>query len=310
MNNIKNISPQENKFLQRASVIDKSPKSLWFFGEIDENWNDRPVVAIVGSRKPTDYGRGVTLRLASALAARGVIIISGLALGHDALAARGALEGGGTTVAVIGNGLNNIHPRSNHLLAEQIIESGGAIISEFEPDAPVYKQNFLLRNRIISALSDVIIVVEAGERSGTLNTAAHALNQGKELMAVPGNITSPLSAGCNRLVAQGATPVLSVDDVLERLRSLYSTGNNAAAKYLGETPAKKFTVSPAKLATTIKGNDDIETKILRAIAGGFTDGDEILRAAKISAEEYGVALMMLEINGQIRALGANRWALK
>ena len=310
MDNINNISPQKHKFLQRTCVIDNPVKSLWFSGKIEENWSERPVVAIVGSRKPTDYGRNVTLRLASALATRGVIIVSGLALGHDALAARGAIEAGGTTIAVIGNGLNNIHPHSNHLLAQQIIDSGGAIISEFEPDAPVYRHNFLLRNRIIAALSDVIIIVEAGERSGTLNTAAHALNQGKELMAVPGNITSPLSTGCNRLIAQGATPVLTVDDILEHLRSLYSIGNSAAAKYLGEDPTKKSTVSPAKLATTIKGNDDIETKILRVIAGGLTDGDEILRTTKLSAEEYGVALTMLEINGRIRALGANHWILK
>lgn len=302
MNNINNISPQKHKFLQRVSVIDNPVKSLWSSGEVEESWSERPVVAIVGSRKPTDYGRSVTLQLSSALAARGVIIVSGLALGHDALAARGAIESSGTTIAVIGNGLNNIHPHSNHLLAQQIIESGGAIISEFEPDAPVYKHNFLLRNRIIAALSDITIVVEAGERSGTLNTAAHALNQGRELMAVPGNITSPLSTGCNRLISQGAEPVLSVDDVLEKLHQIHaSRGNNRAADSLiGKKKAPP---------TDFVGNNDDETKILRIIASGVSDGDEILKSSRLAPSDYNVALTMLELGGRIRPLGANKWVL-
>ena len=268
-----------------------------------------PTVAIVGSRKPTDYGRSVTLKLASALAARGVIVISGLALGHDALAARGALDGGGATIAIIGNGLNRIHPRSNQNLADEIVTLGGAILSEYDPDYPVYKNNFLARNRLISALSDVVVIIEAGERSGTLNTAAHALAQGKELMAVPGNITSPLSIGCNRLIAQGATPVLTVDDVLEKLHQIYTAKDpDLAIKFLN--PKNTAEISPAKLAKTITGETNDETKILRAIAVGLTDGDEILHACKLSVENYNVALTMLEIKGQIKPLGANRWTLQ
>ena len=122
MNKVKQISPLNHPLLQRVSVIDKPATNIWYIGEIAAEWANRPTVAIVGSRKPTDYGRSVTLKLASALAARGVIIVSGLALGHDALAARGALDASGTTIAVIGNGLNNIHPRSNTLLAKEIIE--------------------------------------------------------------------------------------------------------------------------------------------------------------------------------------------
>ncbi|MGE5310083.1 MAG: DNA-processing protein DprA [Sphaerimonospora mesophila] len=303
MNKVKQISPLNHPLLQRVSVIDKPATNIWYIGEIAAEWANRPTVAIVGSRKPTDYGRSVTLKLASALAARGVIIVSGLALGHDALAARGALDASGTTIAVIGNGLNNIHPRSNTLLAKEIIEKGGVILSEYEPDYPVYKQNFLERNRLITALSDITVVVEAGERSGTLNTAAHALAQNRELMVVPGNITSPLSIGCNRLIAQGAEPVLSADDIIEKLRQIHaSRGNNQATRYLLD----KTTAT----STNPTGSNQTETKILRTIASGISDGDEILKATRLDPSDYNVALTMLELDGRIQPLGANRWTMR
>ena len=305
MNKVKQISPLNHKFLQRVSVIDNPATTIWYMGEIPENWSNRPTVAIVGSRKPTEYGRGVTLKLASALAARGVIIVSGLALGHDALAARGTLDAGGTTIAVIGNGLNNIHPHSNSLLAREIVEKGGAIISEYEPDMAVRRWNFLERNRLIVALSDVVVVVEAGERSGTMNTTAHALTQNKELMAIPGNITSPLSIGCNRLIAQGAEPVLSADDILEKLRSIHASRHNQTAMALLAEPQTAATTPIDQLV----GNTEVETAILQAIARGLSDGDEILVATKLSPSDYSIALTMLELNARIRPLGANRWTL-
>jgi DNA processing protein len=308
MNNIKRILPQDDKFLLRTSVIDKPPKQLWYQGKLPE---PGPTVAIVGSRKPTEYGRGVTLRLSAALAARGVIIVSGLAIGHDSLAAQGALEGGGITIGVVGNGLANKYPRTTWALREEILAQGGAVISEYEPETPVYRGNFLERNRLITGLSDVVIVVEAGAQSGTLNTAAHALTQNKELMAVPGNITSPLSIGCNRLIAQGATPVLSVDDVMEKLREIYARSNAAVTeKFLASFPDETTKQSSAQLVKTIRGRNDAETAILRAIAGGIGDGSEILRATELSASDYNIAMTMLEVNDRIRALGANNWGLK
>ncbi|MCL2037624.1 DNA-processing protein DprA [Candidatus Saccharibacteria bacterium] len=308
MDNIKSINPEDNEFLQRTTVIAKPPEVLWYVGKLPEIG---PTVAIVGSRKPTDYGRGVTLRLSAALAARGVIVVSGLAIGHDALAAQGALEGGGITIGVVGNGLADKYPRTTWALRQKIIEEGGAVISEYPPDHPVYRGNFFWRNRLITALSDVVVVVEAGAQSGTLNTAAHALTQNKELMAVPGNITSPLSVGCNRLISQGATPVLSVDDVMEKLRDIYATRNaHLTEKFLASFHDIGARQSSAQLVKTIKGKNDVETKILRAIAGGVADGDEILHTIKVSAADYGVAMTMLEVNRRIRALGANRWGLK
>jgi DNA processing protein len=134
-----------------------------------------------------------------------------------------------------------------------------------------------------------VIVVEAAAKSGTLNTAAHALEQGKELMAVPGNITSPLSAGCNRLIAQGAAPVLSIDDVLARL-DLGSVGSASTTAPLGD--------------------DDNQTLILQLISGGVNDGDELVSQSKLSTSEVSMSLTMLEINGVVRALGANKWGLR
>ena len=285
MNKVNKLSPEKNEFLQSISVIAKSPKCLWYIGKLPKKC---PTVAIIGSRKPTKYGEYVTLKLASELASRGVIIVSGLALGHDALAARGALNGGGITVAVLGNGLNEIYPRSNQHLADEIIAKGGAIISEFEPDFPVRKENFLMRNRIVSGLADVVVVVEAGVKSGTLNTAMHALDQNKELMAVPGNITSPLSVGCNRLIAQGATPVTCTDDILEKL---------------GMTSINDLDISTL-------GENEIQNKIIALIRKGVIDGDNIIAESKIDITDFNQNITMMEISGLVKSLGANCWTLK
>jgi len=286
MNNIKKTPPDSQEFLQRTSGIAKPPKCLWYIGKLPKNG---PSVAIVGSRKPTEYGRYVTQKLASGLAARGVIVVSGLALGHDALAHRGALDGGGITVAVLGSGLGNITPFTNQDLAEEIARKGGAIISEYEPSMDVHPGSHLARNRIISALADVIVVVEAGIKSGTLNTAMHALEQGKELMAVPGNITSPLSVGCNKLIVQGAAPVTCVDDVLEKL-GLVAIGEND-----GDLPMF---------------NSDAERLIVEMIKSGVSDGDQIIAELGLTASEFNRAITMLELAGIVRALGANRWVVK
>jgi DNA processing protein len=189
---------------------------------------------------------------------------------------------------VLANGLPRIYPNTNHGLAQEILAKNGAILSEYEPITPISKWQFLERNRLVAALADVIVVVEAGERSGTLNTAMHALEQGKELMAVPGNITAPLSVGCNRLIAQGATPVLSVDDIFAKLNL---------------SPAN--TKSPELANLTVS-----EALIFQLIHDGNSDGDELIAKSKLSPAEVSGTLTMLEIYGLIRPLGANKWAAK
>lgn len=285
---INDIRPLEANYLQILQCIDDMPDTLYYLGTLPTE--RRPSVAIVGSRKPTAYGREVTVQLASELARHGVIIISGLALGVDALAHQATLDAGGTTIAVQANGLHRLSPNTNRQLGERIVKQGGAIISQYEPGIEPMQHRFLERNRIVSGLADAIIVIEAAARSGTLSTAAHALNQGKELFAVPGNITSPMSAGCNQLLRQGAMPVTSVEDVLSILIPASTTDNAQRPLPLGSTP--------------------LEQAIIDALIDGLRDGDEILAKAKADSNNFNTSLTMLEINGIITPLGANRWTLK
>ena len=283
---INKISPQDNVYTKVLTHIAKPPKSLYFIGKLPKT--RRPSVAIVGSRKPTAYGSEVTHRFAYELAARDCIVISGLALGVDGIAHKAALEAGGTTLAVLGNGLPDIYPVAHKQLAAQIIEQGGAILSEYEPGMPALGHQFLERNRIVSALSDAILITEAASRSGTLNTAAHALTQGKDVFVIPGNITSPMSAGCNALIKQGAHVATTPEDILEIIAPTHLPGQNILP--LGNTPE--------------------ETAIITLLQAGIRDGNELQRTANLDASVFATTLTMLELAGTIRALGSNQWTLR
>ena len=283
---INKISPETNKFTQIISSIVLMPQTLYYIGRLPER--RLPTVAIVGTRKPTAYGKEVTTQLASELARRGIVIVSGMALGIDAIAHRAALDAGGTTIAVQANGLAKLRPFTNRQLGEDIIAQGGAIISEYEPNEPPYLVRFLERNRIVSGLSDAVLITEASSRSGTLNTARNALEQGKEVFVVPGNITSPSSAGCNALLRQGATPVTKVEDIIEVI-------------------APELLKPQAALAL---GDNALQTKIIQLLRAGFRNGDELQERSKSDAGEFATELTMLEINGTVRSLGANQWTLK
>jgi DNA processing protein len=286
MHKINEFSPQDNNFTQIITHLADSPKKLYYLGELPKE--RKPTVAIVGTRKPTKYGIEVTHRLAFDLAKRGVIIVSGMALGVDGIAHRAALEAGGMTIAVLGNGLDTLYPSSHQQLGKDIIKSGGAIISEYDPDVPAYPANFLARNRIVSGLSDAIIITEAAARSGTLNTAGHALEQGKDIFVVPGNITSPLSAGCNALLRQGAIPVTSAQDVLEVI-------------------APELLSPQARLAL---GDNPLQTKIIQLLQSGIRDGDQLQQESETPASAFATELTMMELSGHIRNLGGNQWTLR
>ncbi len=283
---INTISPDEAEYTQILTTIAKSPKKLHYIGTLPATRTLS--IAIVGTRRPSAYGREVTHRLAYDLASRGVTIVSGLALGVDAIAHAAGIEAGGTTVAVLGNGLPHVQPTSNRALGESIVASGGAIISEYPDGEDARPYYFLERNRLVSGLADVIIITEATSRSGTLNTAAHALEQGKEIFVVPGNITSPLSQGCNALLKQGARVVTQYQDVLD-------------------------VIAPAMQTEQISlplGQNELETTIIQTIAAGERDGDQLLKTAGVSATEFNTTLTMLELSGSIRSLGGNRWTLR
>ncbi len=276
--------------------------------------NVRPkTLAIVGTRKPTAYGREIAYELAYAAAKRGVVVISGLAYGIDSIAHRGALDAGGVTVAVLGTPIDQIYPRAHLGLAEEIVAKAGCVMSELAPGAEFHaKACFLQRNRLISGLADVVVIPEAAERSGSLNTAAHALEQGREIFAVPGDITKPMSAGCNRLIRQGAMPYLGVEDVLEVLFPPESKYKKSAK--VGQKMAYDGVNGAGVLGSVdepaLRGDTLAETAILRALASGLRDGEEILAKTGISVVDFNQSTTMLELKGQIRALGANRWCLK
>ena len=222
-------------------------------------------------------------------AARGIVVISGLALGVDAIAHRAALDAHDTTLAVLPCGLPRIAPATNRGLAEDIIRGGGALLCEYDSDTEVaWKSNMLERNRLVAGIADAILITEASARSGTLNTAAHALEQGKTVFVAPGNITSPSSAGCNALLKQGATPVTCVEDILEVIAPQLLTAQTQFA--LGSNPT--------------------ETEIINRLQAGVRDGDEIQRLTGIAAGDLSTSLTMLELAGTIKALGANQWTLR
>lgn len=287
---INRICPDEHIFTQRLASIANPPKSLCFMGTLPTS--GVPVVAIVGSRKPSAYGREVTEQLASDLAKAGCIIVSGLALGIDGIAQKAALEAGGTVIGVIPNELPDISPQTNYKLAMNIIKNGGAILSEWKKgDGKIVNRwSFLERNRLVSGLADAVIITEAAERSGTLNTAAHALSQGRDVFAVPGNITSPLSAGCNALLKQGAYPATEAKDILQIIAPEQLKKSDQSQLPLGSSPE--------------------ETIIINLIAGGVRSGDQLQQQSGLSASNFSTALTMLEINGVIKPLGANNWMLK
>lgn len=282
-----NIIPTDKSdYLKVLHSVDESIRTVYSIGNLPET--SVPTVAVVGSRKPTPYGLELARRLSYDAAKRGAVVVSGLAYGIDAAAHRAALEAGGTTIAVLAHGLDTIYPPGNRQLAEDILRGGGALLSEYSEGIPAYKAHFLARNRIVSGLCDVLVVIEAAARSGTLSTAAHALRQGKTVCAIPGNVTSPASAGCNALIRQGATLLRGSEDLMEEL-GLTSQPHQTA---LG-------------LADTAE-----EDAILKALKKGLRDGDELLQSSGLDAAAFSQALSLLEIKGDIRSLGANNWTIK
>lgn len=200
----------DSEYPEELRQIPDAPTVLYYAGNLDIL--KRTKVAIVGTRMATAYGESQAFNFAKELSSRGVCIVSGLAYGIDGAAHRGALEGSGGTIAVLAQALPTISPAAHIKLAEKIIESGGLLLSERE-SGPILKYEYLLRNRIISGLCRGVVVVEAAERSGSLNTANHALNQGKYVMSIPGRISDVQSMGSNQLLQNGAHPALCPKDV-------------------------------------------------------------------------------------------------
>ncbi len=211
---IRFITPLDADYPKRLYSVYDYPMGLYIKGELPAE--DRATAAVIGARNCTAYGRETADYMGRELAAAGVQVISGMALGIDGAGHEGALAGGGKTYAVLGCGVDQCYPRSNYELYESIPFHGG-LISEYSLKTPPVPRNFPVRNRIISGLSDVILVIEAKEKSGSLITAQAGLEQGKEIYALPGRITDALSTGCNQLISEGAQVLFSPETVLENL---------------------------------------------------------------------------------------------
>ncbi len=209
------IYQAEKNYPEKLRHIYAPPAKLYLLG--DENILNKPSIAIIGCRQASDYGKKVAFRFAYELAKQGIVVISGLARGIDTCGHLGAVKANGQTIAVLGSGFGHIYPTENKGLCRDIIQKGGAIVTEYEPKSKPEKMHFPARNRLISGLSDGVLVVEAKEKSGTLITVDYALDQGKDVFIIPGNITSQNSNGTNSLIQQGAKLVTKVEDILAEL---------------------------------------------------------------------------------------------
>jgi DNA processing protein len=249
--------------------------------------SDRRAVAVVGTRRATPYGRDMARGIATDLARAGVTIVSGLALGIDGVAHQAALEAGGRTLAVLGSGVRMIYPYRHRELAARI-SGQGAVLSDFHPDTPPDASNFPARNRLISGLSLGVVVVEAPQRSGALITVDFAADQGRDVFAVPGTVFAASSAGCNRILRDGARLVRSADDILEDLR-------------LGEAPKQLPMDSPAAL-------DEPARRVLAVLTAEPRHIDEISAITVMPVASLASTLMTLELQGFVRNVGAQYYA--
>jgi DNA processing protein len=280
------LTTQDPSYPARLRDIEQPPPVLYVRGE----WltEDDFAVAVVGTRRITAYGRQITEELSAYLAANGVTIISGLARGVDAVAHSAALQAGGRTAAVFGSGVDRIYPAENRALAGQIM-SRGALISDYPLGTAPESSNFPPRNRIISGLAIATIVVEAGETSGALITAEFAAEQGRDVFAVPGSILAPQSKGTNKLIQNGALPLLSAADVLQSL-DLSRVGEQ-------------------KVARKILPADEVEMKLMNTLGSEPLHVDEIRNQTGLPVEKVSAALVMMELKGMVRQVGGMQYVV-
>lgn len=266
-----------------------------------------PQLAVVGSRNPTPGGTDNAHRFAHSLASSGLCITSGLAVGVDSAAHRGALAANGLTIAVTGTGLDRVYPASNRELAHQIAAQG-ALVSEFPLGTGVRRANFPRRNRVLSGLSVGTLVVEATVRSGSLITARLAMEQGREVLAIPGSIHNPLARGCHRLLRDGAKLVETAEDVLEELGPLAQLALNARPGGAGQGPLREAAI-PAADAPAAELEDDADYSVLLD-AMGYDPApvDQLVERSGLTAEAVSSMLLILELNGSIEAMPGGLYA--
>ena len=313
--NVRIVTDLDADYPPQLREIASPPLVLYAVGNVSAL--SKPGVSIVGTRKATSYGRETATSLAAGLARAGWVVFSGLATGIDAAAHTGALAGGGVTVGVLGGALDMFYPESNRALARRMVENGGCVVSEFpfgrRPDAQTFPQ----RNRIVSGLARGVVAVESPLRSGTLVTCLRAIEQGRAVMAVPGRIDWPSSAGCLNLIREGARMVTCVEDIIEELTPIAPVGPDrrsgrdsapvgpdrrsgrdsvasARRPYQSELPEVKLSVE--------------EALVLRQVSSSGLTLDAVARAAQLPVAKTNALLVALRLKGRVRFLPGNRVA--
>jgi len=277
------ITINDKNYPELLKQIPNPPQELYFEGTLKKS--EKYPLAVVGTRKLSVYGRQLTEYFVKTLAKSGLTIISGLALGIDGLAHQTTLDASGRTIAVLGSGLNHIFPAVHKKLFQEIIQSGGVVISEYSPDTPAYKGNFLARNRIISGLSLGVLVIEAPEKSGALITAKEAIKQGRKIFVVPGRIYDKNSTGTNQLIKQGAQAVTNPQDILKALKI-------------------KSSFTEKQRTSNLSGQEKL---LLKFLTENPIYIDELTKKTKMKTNEIVSFLTVMEINGIVKNLGAEKY---
>ena len=323
------VAINDSAYPMLLKEIADPPPLLYVRGELGQP--DAPSITVVGTRSPTNYGKTISRQLSQQLAENGVTVISGFARGIDTCAHQGALQANGRTIAVLGNGLSQIYPDENKDLADEIVKSG-ALISEFSMSVPPFPKNFPRRNRLVSGMSSGTVVVEASVRSGSLITARHAAEQGREVFAVPGQIFSNQSRGSHQLINQGAKLINAIDDIWEAfpdrrltptltsspaqlpLDSSVSSRGRANSNLFVEVPAQDTSIgsmgTPA-VKPTIQSIPDLsadERAVLEAIDVPCSHIDQIARTASLPMNKVSSTLVMLELKGIVQQMPGKQFA--
>jgi DNA processing protein len=282
------ITQKHNLYPNQLNRLHSAPKQLYVESSNWESLLQQPILAVVGTRRPSSYAATVCAQFVREIASKGVCIVSGLALGIDSIAHQAAIEVGGSTIAVLPAGLSTVYPASHRNLAKEIVKRNGALVSEYPSHiSTAFKPHFIERNRIIAGLSSAVFIPEAAAKSGSLHTAQFAIDSGIDVCALPGSVTNPLSEGCHRLIQSGAALIATSDDITNVLGI---AGN------------------PHNVRTKIAANSE-EASLIDLIESGIHDADELLQASHLAITVFNQTLTMLEITGKIRSGGGNSWYL-
>ena len=276
---IKEIKIEDKKYPNQLKEIKNPPNKIFLVG--NEKILQSDGIAVIGSRCNTEYGEKYATKFSKELAKQGLTIISGMAVGIDGFAHKGALSVGGKTIAVLGSGFNNIYPEENKELFKQIIENDGAIITEYEPDVKPNSENFPKRNRIVSGLSKGVLVIEAVYRSGTSITAKLAQSQGRKVFCIPSNLERKNGVGTNQLIKEGASLVTNIDDILNAIKVERKAENNAV-----KIPAEYLPIYE------VLENEPMNVNV-------------ICKKLKTDISSINANLMLMELEGYIKSLPGN-----